>query len=84
MTTLIPMICNSCLHRDLDGYHCAAYPDSGDDAEGITLDAMKAETHFEVRPDQNNDIVYLLDPDKIEEAEDFAQFAEALGVANGA
>lgn len=71
MVSALPMICDSCALRTSPGT-CMAFPDR------IPLDAMAAETHYEKRPDQDNDLVYLFDPSKKAEQEQFLAFRHAL------
>jgi hypothetical protein len=72
MTTRLPMICDSCIHRSPTDGTCTAFP------QGIPLNPLKAERHDTRRPDQDNAVVYEFAPDRIRERDAFNRYAAAL------
>lgn len=66
-----PTQCDSCIFLR-DDHTCEAFP------QGIILDFDNAEMHDQPLPEQDNDVVYERDPEKVNEYDDFLEFRAGM------
>lgn len=66
MTMRLPAICDSCVLKHEGVNSCDAFPKGP-----IPLNWLRGEGHSVPRSDQPNDLVYVQDPEKVAEFEDY-------------